>query len=844
MLEPMPTHIEPELHVPMRSRHLELMSPAGDWGALHAAIEAGADAVYFGLRHFSARAKVGFTLDELPAAVEKLHARGVQAFVTFNTLVFDHEFDAAGQAVTAMAHAGVDAVIVQDLGVARWIHANAPGLNLHGSTQMSITSSQGAELARSVGCSRVVLGRELSLRDIEQIAQQTDIELEVFVHGALCVSYSGQCFSSEAWGGRSANRGQCAQACRMDYQLIVDGQIKDLGPYRYLLSPGDLCAIDQIPELLRIGVSCVKIEGRYKDADYVALVTHAYRQAIDAALAGAPRTIDPAERMELEQVYSRGLGPHFITGTNHQQVVIGRAPRHRGLRVGRVVLVDGLSIEIEAEHPIFRGDGLVFDAAERRSPAIAEQGGFVFDVRATGPGRVRLEFANDKVNTVDIAPGDWVWRTHDPRLTKKARRWTQASSPVYLRPVTFCIRAQVGQPLFIEAAVDAGPRATWRDVQPIATARKHATDIATIRQQLSRLGGTPFRLDHLDCELDEGVFIPTSTLNTARRALVEDLLAHRRAPRRIAVRMPDHPPQAAIPSQPNSVTHPRLHVLVRTPRQLEAALPLRPDSITLDYLELYGLRESVETIRAAGIEVRVASPRILKPAEQNIVRFLLSLDCSLVIRSGGLLWELTHPARLSPHRIIADFSLNAANRLSTQALLDCGADVITPTHDMDAQQISELAAQVNPRHLEVIVYQHLPIFHTEHCVFCRFLSSGTDRSNCGQPCERHEVAVRDGAGRRHPVLADVGCRNTVFNAPIQSGARHLQSWLAADLRDFRLEFVHQRAADVTLAVETLRQFFTGTLNAADLDLIWSRTSPAGTTEGSLQPAPRQLVQLI
>ncbi len=225
---------------------------------------------------------------------------------------------------------------MQDVGIAQLVKQIAPALDIHGSTQMSVTSAEGAELAQSFGCSRVVLGRELSLADIRKIAATTDVELEVFVHGALCVSYSGQCFSSEAWGGRSANRGKCAQACRLSYDLIVDGQQRDLGEFRYLLSPGDLYALEQIPELVDIGVACVKIEGRYKGPDYVALTTRAYREAIDLACLGLPNEITADERLELEQVYSRGLGPHFMAGTNHQTVVEGRAPRHRGVRVGEV----------------------------------------------------------------------------------------------------------------------------------------------------------------------------------------------------------------------------------------------------------------------------------------------------------------------------------------------------------------------------------------------------------------------------------------------------------------------------------------------------------------------------
>src|SRR5215469_4080904 len=259
----------------------EIMSPAGYWPQLRAAIESGADAVYFGLKRFTARAKVGFDLAELPEVMRTLHSRGVRGYLTFNTLVFEHELPEAARTIAAAAESGVDALIIQDVGILRLAREIAPSLELHASTQMSIADAEGARFALSLGVQRVTLARELSLNEIRAIYDQTGANLEIFVHGALCVAYSGQCFSSEAWGGRSANRGQCAQACRLPYEMIVDGVEQPLGDARYLLSPGDLYALRQIPELVRIGITGFKIEGRYKDADYVTLTTRAYRKAVD-----------------------------------------------------------------------------------------------------------------------------------------------------------------------------------------------------------------------------------------------------------------------------------------------------------------------------------------------------------------------------------------------------------------------------------------------------------------------------------------------------------------------------------------------------------------------------------
>src|SRR4051812_43220269 len=265
----------------------ELLAPAGDWDALRAACANGADAVYFGLSAFNARHRAAnFTPDDLPRVLGFLHARNVRGFVTLNTLIFSDELEEVAGYVRSIAEAGADAVIVQDLGVARLIGRLAPGLHVHASTQMTLTEPRGVEWARErLSIRRAVLARELSVADVRKVAQQSKVPLEVFVHGALCVAYSGQCLTSEALGGRSANRGQCAQACRLPYEMVVDGKVRDLGDRAYLLSPQDLAAHEFVGELTEAGVISFKIEGRLKGAPYVAATTKAYRDAIDATAA-------------------------------------------------------------------------------------------------------------------------------------------------------------------------------------------------------------------------------------------------------------------------------------------------------------------------------------------------------------------------------------------------------------------------------------------------------------------------------------------------------------------------------------------------------------------------------
>jgi putative protease len=275
---------------------------------------------------------------------------------------------------------------------------------------------------------------------------------------------------------------------------------------------------------------------------------------------------------------------------------------------------------------------------------------------------------------------------------------------------------------------------------------------------------------------------------------------------------------------------PLLHLLVRTPEQLEAALALAPASITLDYLDLYGLRPSVDRVKAAGIAVRVASPRVLKPGEERIADFLLRLDCPVVVRAAGLL----HHFRQKPHpELIGDFSLNAANAVAADLLLRLGLTRVTPTHDLNAAQVADLARRVGAARIEAIAYQHLPVFHTEHCVFCRFLSNGTSYRDCGRPCESHRVSVRDVSGRAHPVMADVGCRNTVFGAEAQEASAHIEAWCEAGIRHFRLEFAHESGEQVMRVARVFAMALEGNRTAQQLAQDLRQAVPQGTTQGSL-----------
>jgi putative protease len=535
--------------------------------------------------------------------------------------------------------------------------------------------------------------------------------------------------------------------------------------------------------------------------------------------------------LELEQVYSRGLGPHFIMGVNHQNVVNGRSPRHRGVQIGVVTAVLDASVSVQpvAAHeiaPLKPGDGVVFDAADWRSPQEDEEGGRVYHVARQLDGALELSFANNAVNCRRIRAGDLVWRTHDPELDRAARPFLDPVAPVSKQPLTVQATAGENQPLHTRWILPGGVSVTVDSPGMLSAAQNRGLTEEILEEQLGRLGNTPYELAHLSAEIIGSVFAPVSLLNRMRREAVEKIEELQSRP---LTRLIHPTPELHRAARPAATIGAQLHLLVRSPEQMEAAIAAKPGSITLDYLDLYGLRPSVQRVKAAGVQVRVASPRILKP-ESRIVDFLRSLQCPILVRSTGILHALN---RSAGQPLIGDFSLNTANTLTAEAYLELGLARLTPTHDLNAAQISALAGTIGPERLEVIAYQHLPVFHTEHCVFCRFLSTGTTYRDCGRPCEQHRVALRDSQGRAHPVIADVGCRNTVFGAEAQEASAHIDSWRQVGICHFRLEFVHESADEVQQVTAVFQAFLTGRINAGVLGNELKGYAPAGVTEGSL-----------
>ena len=825
----------------------ELLAPAGDRDCLRAAIENGADAVYFGLQAHNARARAtNFSIDELPVIMATLHRRGVRGYVTLNTLIFPAELDGAETLLRRVAEAGADAIIAQDVGLCRLARATAPGLEIHASTQMSITSGEGVRFAESLGCSRVILARELSVREIAKIRAESTLPLEVFVHGALCVAYSGQCLTSEALGGRSANRGECAQACRLPYQIVSDGRAVDLGEIRYLLSPQDLAAFDLVPELVRAGVASLKIEGRLKTPEYVANVTHAYRKAIDGAVGEGRAHFEPREIQELELSFSRGFSPGFLLGNDHKRLVRGDYSKKRGLALGKIERVVGDRVLVDLSAPLKPGDGLVIDGDE--TLGLPEQGGRVYEVARPGrggpvgpdgleSGPALIGFGRLDVDTGRLMRGQRVWKTDDPALGRRLRS-SYEGPPSRLVHLDLEVLARSGEPLKIHARASNGQEAEVSSDEPLAIATRHPTSRDDLELQLGRLGGTIYRLDSLSSTIEGGPMVPKSLANALRRTLVErlDAIAARRpegrvAPNPVLPSLRESARSATVPGPFVDDPAPRLLALCRDGAQAVAAAQFGASVVYLDFNEVKALREAVEAVRdRSGAEVFVATPRIEKPGETPIFRHLAKLgaDGLLVRNAGGLAF-----CERESVPFVADFAMNAANELAVAELIRRGARRVTASYDLSDDQLDGLADAVPPGSLEIVIHQHMPMFHMEHCVFCAFLSPGRDKTDCGRPCDRHQVELRDRVGVDHPLTADVGCRNTLFNAVPQSAAEFLPRLLKRGARHLRVEFLRDGPAEVARTLGLYADALRGRSDPRGLWRALKASNRYGVTRGQL-----------
>ncbi len=811
----------------------ELLAPAGNWDCAKAAIENGADAIYFGLDRFNARMRAeNFTESDLPELMEFLHWRGVKGYVTLNTLIFQNELPEVEQYLRSIIASGVDAVIVQDIGICRLIRHLSLDFPIHGSTQMTVTSAAGVEFAKSLGCQLVVLARECSIKEINKIQKQLHennltLPIEVFVHGALCVAYSGQCLTSEALGGRSANRGECAQACRMPYELVSDGETVNLGDRRYLLSPQDLAGLDVLPELVRSGVTCLKIEGRLKAPEYVANVTRVYRNALDRAI-----TDVNAERYNLEMAFSRGLHTGWFEGINNQELVHARFGKKRGVYLGEVLDIRREQITIDIKAPVKPGDGVVFDAGH---PEAKEEGGRIYAVDRQN-GKTILTFGRDQLNLRRINIGDLIWKTSDPDLDRQIRQTYAGDQPRFQRAIEIEIHGEIGEKLIAIARDPIGHITRVESEMPLVEAHSKPLTTERLQEQFGRLGNTPFKLENLENYLSDAAMIPVSELNRMRREIVDRLEHLRIQPKQWQVNQAKSLTDL-LPEPTSHTQTPELIVLVRNLKQLETVLKSGIQTIYCEFEDPRAYRQAVERTRqASDAEIWVAPPRITKPGEQWILDQVRRSNAD-----GYLIRNYDHLKYFERERKIGDFSLNVANAITADYFKQFKLERLTASYDLNVEQLTDLIKSCPSDWFEITIHQHIPMFHMEHCVFCAFLSDGTDFTNCGRPCEQHEVKLRvasgiSGAKRtgiEHILHADAGCRNTVFNGIAQTGAEFLHHLLQSGAQRFRIEFLNESNEQIAQTIDRYRQLLAGEITGAQLWRDLRLQNQLGVTRGTM-----------
>ena len=814
---------------------LELLAPAGGAEALRAAVRGGADAVYVGLEAFNARRGAeNFTLEALREAAAYAHLRGVRVYVALNTAVLPREAADALECARQAYRAGADAFIVQDIGIAAELSRTLPDARLHVSTQMNVHNAAGVRAAARLGARRVTLARELALPEIAALAREAaawDMEVEAFAHGALCVCYSGQCLMSSLIGGRSANRGMCAQACRLPYELRNRALQKPLpSPGEHLLSPQDLCAVDLVPELLEAGVASLKVEGRMKSPEYVQAVTGVYRAVIDRVLAAdasraegepwpASARAGSEERRVLEEAFSRGFTTAYLEGERGNGIMSYRRPNNRGVFVGRVTQARAGEARIACEADLAAGDVLEFWTGK----------GHVAQTLAEPPRRladgVRVPLDARAARTVRA--GDRVFRVRSAALAVA----DDALAPRI--PVTGTVRVKLGEPLRVafapaapealegaEAAIAArlGALAAARAPQSfegvaegerVEAARTKAVTADEVREHVDRLGSVPYRIVSLSVDVDEGVGVGFSQLHRVRARALEDLgerllsAAGKRVLPRVSPRAPRTPARTRGCSIVAFATNP---VCARAAKKAGADL-VYVSALTYRRGEAVIAGQRSETAETAGYpkQCRIALPEVehdhVPPAREAVVGF----DAWRFVGEGPVLAdslgamqraaELGLPFDVGPH-------VPVANRLALEQAAEFGARRVWLSPELTLEQMGELARDA-PVELGLAVIGAQKLMVTEHCLL---MSQGPCDERCGQcPRRKSPHYLRDRKGFEFPVVTDALGRSHLYNSVALDVANSLPELLACGISAFMVDTTLMNKEEAAQAVGRARR---------------------------------------
>lgn len=802
----------------MKTNQVELLAPAGNMAALHAAVAGGADAVYLGLETFNARRGAdNFTLETLREACDFAHLRGVSVYVTMNTIILPDEVGEALECVRQAYRAGADGFIVQDIGLAAEISRTLPEASLHLSTQMNTHNLAGVRAAARLGAERITLAREVSLDEIALLcaaAAEEGMEVEVFAHGALCVCYSGQCFMSSMIGGRSANRGMCAQACRLPYELQNKALQKSLpSPGDHLLSPQDLCTVDRVDDLVAAGVASLKIEGRMKSPEYVFAVTSVYRKALDAALAKENAAITDADRARLTDAFSRGFTTAYLDGKRGNDIMSYQRPNNRGLFLGRVDEVRDGAAYLKSAHALAEGD--VLESWTRKGNGTLTLG----PVRTDKKGRYHLPLEG---KTRTVKAGDRVFRVR----SAEAAFEDDAREPRV--PLVGTAILHIGEPLRMEfrpaaeADIEGAPRTTLavaRRLQaafpdgvsgvaegaPVEAARTRAVSFDDVAAHIDRLGNMPYQLVNLTIDMDDGVGIGFSALHGVRAAaldvLTEALTAEGHG-RTLPRTTPREPLPAARP------TGCRVAVTVTNPACARAAKRAGAHLIYVPALN-YRRGEAVIAGQKNAAAEQAGYPKgcipIMPVADHEAVggarEAVVDADVWKYAAEGKplLAESLGAMERASEEGALLDVGSHVpiTNGLSLAVTSEFGAARVWLSPELTLRQIEEVAKDA-PVELGVLLIGAQELMVTEHCML---MSQGPCDENCAEcPRRKSPHVLKDRKGYEFPVVTDAMGRSHLYNAVELDIASSMPELLAAGISSYMVDATLMNAEETAHAV--------------------------------------------
>lgn len=830
----------------------EILAPAGDFQAFIAAVENGADAVYLGGKAFNARAHAGnFDDEQLTKAIEYAHLRGVKIYVTVNILIDNSELKDAINYVKTLYDMGIDGIILQDLGLSYLISQVLPAMHMHGSTQMTIHNSEGANFLQEMGFKRVVLARECSLEDISRINNESSIDLEIFSHGAICISYSGQCLMSSLIGGRSGNRGRCAQPCRMTYTLVDEkgntAADKEIG--EHLLSPRDLNTIELLPEICKSGVDSLKFEGRMKRPEYVATVIRIYRTALDRLKDNPEKyAAHPEELKELAQIFNRDFTQAYLLKNPGRDFMSYKRPNNRGSRLGRIeeIKSGGKSAAIKLDENLRIGDGVEIWVTKG-----GRQGFFVETLMKNG--KPVQEAEKGEIVTINILGyprvGDRVFKTHDEKLIQRAQ--SSYLEPKKLIGVKFHFSAQEGQPFVLNAEDESGHKASFTSDYIVEKANKRPADEDYVLNQLNRLGGSSFKLESLTFDMGKGLMLPASELNGARRSVIDAIKEKRLAQYTYPI-VKKHDVEKRFKEllpekKKREINRINLSIRVGSYESARRALDAGADIIYLGGemfqskkgVTFQEVNDIVKMGREKDSEIVYALPRIfhteeskavyrmIEEAEKSHVSALLVGNMAGIVAAKKAGWD---------RKLYGDTGLNVFNDLSINFLSQKGLDLITLSLELTFDQLEKI--NFGSGQVECVVHGSLPMMVSRYCAIGSIPGGKCEDKACTRPCRERNFGLKDRMNYTFPLEVDQFCRMHVYNPKELCVLSHVNKFWDLGINSLRIEgqryapeAVYQVTKSYRKVIDAVMSQRVESINVVDMEKSLEKLTAAGFTKG-------------